>query len=139
MGSFASDPFTGVTVMSNSYSDPQSVANHSTSRSFAELLQARLSRRQVLKGATLLPLLGLPLGCASTGGRNDTGEIRFNAISASTEDRVRVPQGYSTSVLYLWGGSRELQGLLRWRVSAAAIHNQHRDVVLGLIPHSILP
>lgn len=47
--------------MSNSYSDPQSVANHPISRSVAELLKARLSRRQVLKGTTLLPLLGLPL------------------------------------------------------------------------------
>ena len=89
--------------MSSSYSDPQSVANHSISRSFVELLESRLSRRQVLKGATLLPLLGLPLGCASTGGRNAAGEIGFSAIGASTEDRVRVPQGYSTSVLYRWG------------------------------------
>jgi secreted PhoX family phosphatase len=56
-----------------------------------------------LRGATMLPLLGLPLGCAAPGGRRDTGEIGFTAISGSREDRVRVPEGYSTSVLYRWG------------------------------------
>jgi secreted PhoX family phosphatase len=89
--------------MSKSYSDPLAVANSSVAGSFARLLEARLSRRQILQGATLLPLLGLPLGCATPGTRADTGEIGFSAISGSREDRVRVPAGYSTNVVYRWG------------------------------------
>ena len=89
--------------MSKSYSDPLAVANPSVTGSLARLLEARLSRRQVLQGATLLPLLGLPLGCATPGMRADTGEIGFSSISGSREDRVRVPAGYSANVIYRWG------------------------------------
>lgn len=89
--------------MSKSYSDPLAVANLSVAGSFAGLLEARLSRRQVLQGATLLPLLGLPLGCATQGRSGDAGEIGFSSISGSREDRVRVPAGYSTNVVYRWG------------------------------------
>ncbi|MCX7136228.1 MAG: PhoX family phosphatase [Proteobacteria bacterium] len=89
--------------MSKSYSDPLAVANPSVTGSLARLLEARLSRRQVLQGATLLPLLGLPLGCATPGMRADTGEIGFSSISGSREDRVRVPAGYSANVVYRWG------------------------------------
>ena len=89
--------------MSKSYSDPLAVANPSVTGSLARLLEARLSRRQVLQGATLLPLLGLPLGCATPGMHADTGEIGFSAISGSREDRVRVPVGYSANVVYRWG------------------------------------
>jgi secreted PhoX family phosphatase len=91
--------------MSHSYSDPEFVNNILINNKFSDLLEARLSRRQVLRGASLLPLLGLPAGCASLGGRADTGEIGFQAITASTEDRVRVPAGYSANVLYRWGDS----------------------------------
>ena len=89
--------------MSKSYSDPLAIANPSFAASLAELLEARLSRRQVLQAVTLVPLLGLPLGCATPGMHADTGEIGFSSISGSREDRVRVPAGYSTSVLYRWG------------------------------------
>jgi len=89
--------------MSSSYSDPATIDNFSANDGFSELLQARLTRRQLLRGASLLPFLGLPLGCATPGGRYDAGEIGFEAITASTEDRVRVPAGYSATVLYRWG------------------------------------
>jgi len=89
--------------MSNSYSDPESVDNPSISHLFSDLLATRLSRRQVLRGASLLPLLGLAPGCAWTGSRADSGNIAFNPISLSTDDRVRVPAGYTTSALYRWG------------------------------------
>jgi secreted PhoX family phosphatase len=89
--------------MSHSHSDPESVDNNLISNKFSELLEARLSRRQVLQGASLLPLLALPVGCASIGGQTDSGTIGFEPIAASTEDRVRVPAGYNASVLYRWG------------------------------------
>jgi secreted PhoX family phosphatase len=89
--------------MSNSYSDPENISNNLILNKFSDLLKARLSRRQLLKGASVLPLMSLPLGCAVPGARSDAGQIGFTAISASTEDRIRVPAGYSASVLYRWG------------------------------------
>ena len=89
--------------MSKSYGDSLAVANPSRSGTLAGLLEVKFSRRQLLRSATLLPLLGLPPGCATPGGRTDNGEIAFAAISASREDRVRVPPGYTASVLYRWG------------------------------------
>lgn len=89
--------------MSNSFSDPSGIDNPAQSGSFSDLFRARLSRRQVLKGASLLPLLGLNAGCATPGARADAGAIAFAPISASVEDRVRVPAGYSATPLYRWG------------------------------------
>ena len=94
--------------MSSSYSDPATIDNFSAAHSLDELLATRLTRRQVLRGASLLPLLGFPLGCATTGRAGDAGEIGFSAINASIEDRVRVPEGYRTSVLYRWGDATGL-------------------------------
>ncbi len=89
--------------MSNSFSDPSGIDNPSNAEAFSDVFNARLSRRQLLKGAALLPLLGLPAGCATPGGRADSGAISFAPISASAEDRVRVPAGYTATPLYRWG------------------------------------
>ena len=89
--------------MGKNYSDSDSVANISIARSLTDVLDVRLSRRQLLQGASILPLISLPLGCATTGDRSDAGGIGFNPISGSVADSVRVPEGYSASVLYRWG------------------------------------
>ena len=89
--------------MSSSFSDPSGIANQSATECFSDVFKARLSRRQVLKGVSALPLLGLGAGCAAPGMRNDSGSVSFTPISASTEDRVRVPSGYSATPLYSWG------------------------------------
>jgi len=89
--------------MSKGYGDQETINNAPISGTFSELLEVSLSRRQILKGASLLPLLGLPLGCATTAGPPDSGELGFSAISASSEDRVRVAHGYDARVLYRWG------------------------------------
>jgi secreted PhoX family phosphatase len=76
--------------MSHSYSDglPLNVSSNST---FEQILEARLSRRGLLKGAAALAVAGsLPLaGCASAGLRRE-GNLGFKGISVSTADAVRV-------------------------------------------------
>jgi secreted PhoX family phosphatase len=91
--------------MSHSYSDGQSL-NESSNPSFEQVLEARLSRRGMLKGAVALAVAGsLPLslaGCATSGLRRDT-TFGFRSVSTSTADAVRVPEGYTANVLYAWG------------------------------------
>ncbi len=79
------------------------VINPSTGTTFQQVLEARLSRRGLLKGAAALAVLNaLPLGgCATTG--QGAGTIGFAAIAVSTDDTVRVPPGYTATVLYAWG------------------------------------
>lgn len=90
--------------MSHSYSDGRSL-NSSANPSFEQILEARLSRRQVLQGAVALAVAGsLPLslaGCAT--GLKREGRLGFQGVSTSTADAVRVPDGYAANVLYAWG------------------------------------
>ena len=69
----------------------------------ADLIAARLSRRQVLQyGVGSLFAAMLPLsGCQQPSG---TGLLGFEAIAAADLiDSVVVPQGYSAQVFYAWG------------------------------------
>ena len=88
--------------MSHSYSDQQTI-NYSSNQTFNEILQVRLSRRGLLKGAAALAVLNsLPLaGCTTSG--HGAGSIGFRGIAVSQDDSVRVPPGYSASVIYAWG------------------------------------
>lgn len=91
--------------MSHGYSNRKTI-NTSANPGFSEILEARISRRQMLKGAVALALAGglpLQLGGCATGGLRRDGRLGFKGITVSTADTVRVPQGYSTSVLYRWG------------------------------------
>jgi len=91
--------------MSHSYSDGRSL-NGSPNATFEQVLEARLSRRGLLKGAAALAAVSaLPLSlgaCATTGLRRE-GRLGFSGITVSTADAVRVPAGYSAKVLYAWG------------------------------------
>jgi uncharacterized protein len=76
--------------------------------SFANVLEARLSRRQMLQGAVALAIAGsVPMslgGCATAGGGlRREGSMSFKGIATSTADTVRVPEGYSASAFYRWG------------------------------------
>ncbi len=90
--------------MSHSYSDGRNL-NESPNATFEQVLEARLSRRQLLKGAAALAVAGtFPLtlaGCAS--GLRREGSLGFRGISSSTADTVRIPDGYAANVLYAWG------------------------------------
>jgi secreted PhoX family phosphatase len=85
---------------SNQNLDP---VNTATGTSFQEILEARLSRRQVLQGAAALAVVGLlpAAGCATAG--RGAGSLGFSGISASTADALRVPPGYTAQTFYAWG------------------------------------
>lgn len=86
--------------MSHSYSDGRTL-NHSPNTTFDQILEARLSRRGLLKGAAALAVAGSLPGCAT--GLPREGKLGFSAIPVSTADAVRVPDGYAVNVLYAWG------------------------------------
>ncbi len=94
--------------MSHSYSDQKTI-NLSPNQTFNDVLCARLSRRKLLQGAASWALIGgLPLslaGCATgaTGGLKRTGSIGFKSVPLSKDDTVRVPDGYTATVLLSWG------------------------------------
>ncbi len=91
--------------MSHGYSN-RTTLNASANPGFSEILEARISRRQLLKSAVALAVAGglpLPLGGCAAGGLRREGRLGFKGIAVSTADTVRVPQGYRTSVLYRWG------------------------------------
>jgi hypothetical protein len=90
--------------MSHSYSDQKTI-NPSSNPTFNDVLEARVSRRGLLKSAAALAVLNaLPLslfGCATSMKRE--GTIGFKSVPVSTADTVVVPEGYNASVLYAWG------------------------------------
>ena len=91
--------------MSHSYSD-QKVINPASNPSFDEVLTARLSRRDWLQGAASWAVLGslpLSLTACATGGLKRTGSIGFKSVPLTKDDTVRVPEGYTASVLLAWG------------------------------------
>ncbi len=87
--------------MSHSYSDQKTI-NLSSNQSFAEILHARLSRRDLLKTAAALAVVNALPGCATGELRRDS-VLGFKRVPVSTADAVIVPEGYSYSVLYAWG------------------------------------
>ncbi|WP_193073829.1 PhoX family protein [Pseudomonas sp. FME51] len=93
--------------------------DYSGNRSFANVLEARLARRSVLKGtagAAALGFMSLGLaGCLDSDSDNDdrapgagdggeTGPLLgFTAVPTSESDDIIVPQGYSFQVILPWG------------------------------------
>lgn len=88
---------------------------------FSSILEARLARRQIIKGsmgAAMLGFLGVGLaGCNSSSSDDDApvpeqpgnGEqppaelLGFTAVPTSLNDTIIVPEGYSHQVLIPWG------------------------------------
>jgi secreted PhoX family phosphatase len=104
------------------------ISNHSANLHFQEVLNARLSRRSVLRG-TLGAAVASLFGAASTQGLLGTAEassltggsaapvagtslLGFQAIPVSSDDTVHVPPGYRTQVLAEWGRSISNPGRL---------------------------
>ena len=91
--------------MSHSYSDGKSI-NRSSSISFAQIAEKRLTRRHVLRGAAALAAsatLPLQLTACATAGLKRTGTLGFASVPLSMADTVRVPHGYSATPLLKWG------------------------------------
>ncbi|MDK8463663.1 PhoX family phosphatase [Marinobacter sp. SS13-12] len=99
------------------YLDPnfEPVVNHSGNTSFASVLTARMQRRTLMKGsvgAALASVMGMGLvGCSdsdddngsTTGDVQSSTELGFKPVAVSTENRVVVPEGYSTETFVPWG------------------------------------
>ncbi|MFO7706132.1 MAG: DUF839 domain-containing protein, partial [Halopseudomonas sp.] len=110
---------TQMTVIDHGEGDEPQV-NHSLNPTFAAVLQARLARRDVLKGsmgAAALGFMGVGLvGCNSDSNSDDAAAVAeptpapapvallgFTAIPTSEADEIIVPEGYSHHVLAPWG------------------------------------
>lgn len=108
---------TNLTVVDHGEGDEPQV-NYSLNPTFASVLQARLARRDLLKGslgAAALGFMGVGLaGCnsgSSSRNRNDDDTpvnppaalLGFAAIPTSESDDIIVPEGYSYQVLIPWG------------------------------------
>lgn len=100
------------------YLDPdyEPVVNRSGNTPFNEVLAARMPRRALLKGsvgAALASVMGFGLAaCDSDDDNNDPGnggsneavtELGFRAVPVSAENRVVVPEGYTTQTFLPWG------------------------------------
>ena len=69
---------------------------------FSDVLEARLSRRDWLRGAGALSLFAGLSACA-TGARGTAPALTFTPIGPSAEDDLRVPPEYEATVLFRWG------------------------------------
>ncbi len=73
---------------------------------FEQVLQANLSRRQILKGGlglAVVSMFGGGLTACNGDDDSDTPVINFQSVAISTEDKHVVPKGYTGKVLYRWG------------------------------------
>ncbi len=70
--------------------------------SFAQVLESRIARRDLLRSAAAAPLLSALPACA-TGPRGTAPKLGFTPIGTSTADAVRVPPEYEAMVLLRWG------------------------------------
>jgi len=89
------------------------LCNRSANPTFDTVLQARLSRRSLLRGgfgSAATAVLGT-LGLSACGGNDDepaapsatVTRLSFNAVAKSTADAVSVPAGYTASVIFALG------------------------------------
>lgn len=103
-----------IDLPAESFVDPDDqVNNHSPNPSFDAVLNARLSRRGVLRaglGSAATALFGgLSLSACGGGGGDDGDQppaetlLGFTAVAKSTADTVTVPAGYTATVLYALG------------------------------------
>lgn len=97
-------------------SDDLLESNPTDNPRFADVLASRISRRRVLAGGaataalTFLGGVGTAAAKPANGtsapgqvGRSRPGLLGFPAITPSTEDTIRVPEGYAWDVLVPWG------------------------------------
>ncbi|WP_054286655.1 PhoX family protein [Gulbenkiania mobilis] len=88
----------------------EEVTNPSANPALSDVLDARFSRRTLLKGSSAAALAGAFSGtfatlaeAASVPFNRKMPVLGFKPVGFSTEDRVIVPEGYVAEVLYAWG------------------------------------
>jgi len=84
--------------------------NNSGNRTFGEVVNARLDRRNFLRGGLGLAVTGIfagPITACSAAREADAiasgPSLGFNPIPVSTADTIVVPEGYEAKVIYRWG------------------------------------
>jgi uncharacterized protein len=89
----------------NQYLATESLPQHSLD----DLLARNVTRRQVLR-AGVAGIAGLlPIGCASPGGGGDS-LIGIQSVPTSWDDKLTVPPGYRSQILYAWGDATGVPG-----------------------------
>ncbi len=86
--------------------DDDPISNPGVNPSFETVLEGYLTRRQVLQGglaAMALSFMPPALSRRDNDGPQPSSLLGFQSISASTEDTVRVPDGYLIQVIAPWG------------------------------------
>jgi hypothetical protein len=98
--------------------DPDEISsNPSGNRAFRDVMAARMSRRAVLHGGTMVAAAGFlaaaglagraapaaAAGAAHGGGTGTSKLLGFTPVPASDADHFIVPDGYTTQVLIPWG------------------------------------
>ncbi|MBR9812794.1 PhoX family phosphatase [bacterium] len=90
--------------------DAEHATPHNSAVPFADILAARLSRRDTLRGGLGLAATTIFAGaglsaCSNSenGGAVTPSNLSFNSIAGSTADSVVVPDGYVTQTLIPWG------------------------------------
>jgi uncharacterized protein len=77
--------------------------NPSSNATFRAILEASLSRRDILRGglgAAAVAVLGVPVQPRVAAA---SASFAFKGVPLSTADTVTVPEGYTADVLYAWG------------------------------------
>lgn len=88
--------------------EAEDAAPRSSAVPFAELLAARLSRRDTLRGGlgmaatTLFAGAGLS-ACSDSGGGSSAPSLNFSNVPLNSLDAVSVPEGYVAEALIPWG------------------------------------
>ena len=84
--------------------------NQSGNRTFGEVVNARLDRRNFLRGGLGLAVTGIFAGpisaCSSLPGAqaaSSSPTLGFDPVPVSAADTVVVPEGYEAKVIYRWG------------------------------------
>ncbi len=78
------------------------VCNPSRNPTFDEIVAVRISRRQLLQRAGAFALGAVLPGCSALS-VGATPVLTFGPIATSSEDALRVPEGYDARVLFAWG------------------------------------
>ncbi|QNM97328.1 PhoX family protein [Chitinimonas koreensis] len=96
--------------MSHFTKQDELVSNDSLNPSLSQLIDASVSRRQVLAGGAALSASGLfagllssPAAAATVPAAPKATALGFQSVPFSTADKVVVPEGYLAEVLYAWG------------------------------------
>lgn len=116
--------------------DPDDISsNPSGNATLREVAEARLSRRSVIRGGTVVAAAGFIGAVAGTGtamaapgnpgkpakpGKpgKDKKLLGFQAVPAGTDDKIVVPPGYTAQVLIPWGTPLSSRGP-KWRKDAS--------------------